>query len=132
MSRFHEDGIMASELPVVVRRYFEAWETHDINEVSDMFAPNALYEIVGAKVISGLEAIKTYWAYNAARQRCVTWAVVDSFTCQNHTFISWTATFERIDEDQIYFLSGLMWLTEVNGKIARLTESYHKRTQPAP
>lgn len=116
-------------LPSVIADYFRAWQTHDLGAIRSLFTPNATYEIrspKGIRTLRGLEAFVDYWRKNARDQRGVKWVVKPSTVNQSEACLDfpWSATFERIDNNLQYALTGRMRLYLAGRRIESLSEQY--------
>lgn len=111
----------------VIRQYFEAWRTHDIELLREVFDPSCLYVINNKRILRGIEEIQAYWLHNASRQRNVhsTFEFLDRST-SNATF-QWHAEFDRIDTNDHRILEGQMYTEFRDGIISFLFETYSQQ-----
>ena len=111
----------------VLERYFRAWESHNRSEVARLFAVDAKYEIIGSRILHGLNEILSYWDNNSHTQRHISWQIDDSAGSASDMMARWTAVFFRTDRGEWFHLVGLMWFTVRKSKIVRLCECYRRR-----
>jgi SAM-dependent methyltransferase len=110
----------------LLQRYINSWENHDVGEIRKIFHRDAVYEILGGKVLHGRGEIEDYWQRNKANQSDLTLQFFDCSCAPGQVTVNWNARFYRLDKRAIYKLSGIMRLTISDGYIHRLTEAYTK------
>ncbi|MCC7539343.1 MAG: hypothetical protein IT379_24175 [Deltaproteobacteria bacterium] len=92
-----------------------------------VFAPRAIYKIVGSRVLRGITGIEAYWRTNAAVQRDVRWRAFSLHRTPAFEALEFRAWFFRIDLNRSLVLDGLMTLEVDQGRITRLVECYRRR-----
>jgi SnoaL-like domain len=114
----------------LLKRYFAAWRSHDLEEVRRIFHPDATYEILGVKTLHGRSEIEDYWRQNKACQDSVVLEFYESSYTHGQVTVNWDARFRRLDKHATYRLSGIMRLAVSKGTILYLTEAYNKNVTP--
>jgi hypothetical protein len=117
------------ELPEPLTEYFRVWESFDFIGLRRLFAPHAIYEILGRHTFAGIDSIEAYWRRNAVEQRDVSWSVSRSIAWDANIVAVWQAAFRRLGEP--YELQGILWLRCENRRIVQLTEAYIRSITPS-
>lgn len=113
-----------TDVTTILESYFRAWEAYDIEEISRIFRPDAVYEIIGSKTLNGIAEIVEYWRQNATRQRGVECKLLRLKACGDLAVAAWRADFERVDLSQRRTLHGLLEIQLIEGRIAFLREAF--------
>lgn len=108
----------------LLHQYFDAWKTHDTNAIRNIFSVTATYDIVGRKVLHGVDEIAAYWDRNKLNQRNVECGVHRIIVTKGGLTAVWWAKFERVDYGELRQLEGMMSITIDNGQITSLVEAY--------
>ena len=111
----------------IINIYKIAWETHDAELLRSIFHDDATYQEHHNTIFHGIEQISTYWIKNSNRQRDVSFEVIDWTTANGTLIIHWEASFLDIIQNKVDSLEGLMWVTVINGKIAKFIEFFEHR-----
>lgn len=111
----------------LVRKYFDAWVTHDAQVIREIFSEDATYEILGSKTLRGIDEIEKYWVHNSRTQRNVKCGPISQKKIDGGVGVIWSADFERVDCGESRRLDGMLWLILKSGKISKLSEAYSQK-----
>jgi hypothetical protein len=125
---FFNENKESQTIPLILEKYFLAWETHNIQLLRSIFCKNATYKINSNRVLRGITAIEHYWKKNAIEQADVRWSVKNYIHSEFEITADWEAHFYRRDKVLFYHVSGKMKLRLLGGKILSLSEEYNKNT----
>ena len=111
-----------------VDNYFKAWLSYDTMLLTQIFSPEATYDIKPReRVLIGQDEICRYWKRNKDRQKKldVQWDVINS--TQDQAISKFLANFIDIAEQQNQSILGVIhFLFNKNGQIIALSETYTK------
>jgi hypothetical protein len=112
----------------IVKQYFAAWETYDIELLQSIFIQSAKYIVRSRnKVYYGIDEIISYWLKNKSRQRNlrVYWKIKEASHIS--TIVYFKAKFLDVELMKQTQINGeIIFIFDNKNKIKRLTEAYTK------
>jgi len=122
---FKLDAVSANDLVLTYKR---AWEHHDVELLSELFAEDATYvERQDRRPFFGLSEIKTYWQRNALHQASVEFEPLSIDFSDHNLLVGWRCQFFRKDLSQWLNLEGEFEAVVCNGRISRFVEKFDKK-----
>lgn len=112
--------------PVLVRKYFRAWRTKNIDLLDEVFTEDAIYEDKpGLNRYENLSGIRSYWREKVFPQRNSSVDILSIFYFHNKAHVSWEADLYNKDDSQKN-VSGIMELSLRirEGKLHKLKEYF--------
>ena len=115
---------MLSALPFLLEQYKAAWEAHDVQVLELIFTDDIVYQEKPGVIFRGLRELTNYWHENKEKQREVQFRILRYIQDGDQLVAEWEADFRHLVKEKVIHLSGMMWLSLQNGKIANFKEFF--------
>jgi len=115
------------KIPLIINRYKQAWEKHDLKLLRGIFTENAIYIEKADVVFRGIDEIVKYWEINSRKQEKVSFTPVSVAKIDRGWDIIWEAKFFRKDLSRWLLLRGEMKIILRGRKICHFSEQFTKK-----
>ena len=110
----------------LIKKYFDAWQSHSVPTLGEIFHQSATYTVRGKPPISGLQDIEQYWRRNSARQLSLRVRHIQIPNAEDVNEAVFLSTFDDTEEHKRQAVGGTIVFSfdPESGKILSLVETY--------